>query len=111
VPDAKTQWTKGITIRGRPSEIWPWVVQMGCNRAGWYSYDGLDNSGVPSAETTIPELQRVEVGDVFPWTRTNRDGFIVIVVQPSGPWCSRIPIRHRRAGHWCSIRSTRPRPV
>lgn len=81
VPDAKTQWTNGITIRGRPSEIWPWLVQMGCTRAGWYSYDGLDNGGVPSAETIVRELQRVEAGDVFPWTRTNRDGFIVRFVE------------------------------
>jgi hypothetical protein len=52
-----------ITIRARPAEIWPWLVQMGCRRAGWYSYDGLDNGGVPSAERIVPELQRAEVGE------------------------------------------------
>jgi hypothetical protein len=41
---------------------------MGCNRVGWYSYDDLYNGGVPSAETIVRELQRVQVGDVFPWT-------------------------------------------
>jgi hypothetical protein len=37
---------------------------------------------LPSAERIVPELQRVEVGDVFPWTRTSRDGFIVCAVEP-----------------------------
>lgn len=62
VPSAKIRWTHGITIRARPTEIWPWLVQMGCRRAGWYSYDGLDNGGVPSAERIVPELQLTGVG-------------------------------------------------
>jgi hypothetical protein len=55
---------------------------MGCRRGGWYSYDGLDNGGVPSAERIVPELQRVEVGDVFPWTPTADDGFILRALKP-----------------------------
>jgi hypothetical protein len=54
---------------------------MGCRRAGWYSYDGLDNGGVPSADRILPTLQRVEVGDLFPWTSTADDGFIVRSVE------------------------------
>jgi ketosteroid isomerase-like protein len=80
---AKVQWTNGITIRARPSEIWPWLVQMGCGtRAGAYSYDALDNGGIPSADRIIPELQHVEVGDILPWTPTADDGFIVRGVEP-----------------------------
>ena len=79
---AKVQWTNGVTIGARPSEIWPWLVQMGCRRAGFYSYDGLDNGGVPSADRIIPELQHVEVGDILPWTPTADDGFIVRAVEP-----------------------------
>ena len=82
VPNARFRWTHGITIRGRPAEIWPWLVQMGCRRAGWYSYDGLDNGGVPSAERIVPELQRVEVGDIFPMTPAADDGFVVRAVEP-----------------------------
>jgi hypothetical protein len=58
VPDAEHQWTDGITIGRPPADIWPWLVQMGCNRAGWYSYDGHDNGGVPSAQRVLAELQR-----------------------------------------------------
>ena len=58
--------TRGVTIQARPEEIWPWVVQMGINRAGWYSYDWIDNLGRPSAQRIIPELQHVAVGDLIP---------------------------------------------
>ena len=48
VADAKIRWNHAITIRAHPADVWPWLVQMGCRRAGWYSYDGLDNGGVPA---------------------------------------------------------------
>jgi pimeloyl-ACP methyl ester carboxylesterase len=76
------EWMHGVTIRGRARDVWPWLVQMGCRRAGWYSYDGLDNGAVPSAARIVPELQRVEVGDVLPWTPTATDGFVVRAVEP-----------------------------
>jgi hypothetical protein len=31
--------TQAITIAGTPDDGWPWLAQMGCGRAGWYSYD------------------------------------------------------------------------
>ena len=58
--------TRGVTIQARPEEIWPWVVQMGIKRAGWYSYDWIDNLGRPSAQRILPELQHVAVGDLIP---------------------------------------------
>ncbi len=79
---AQLQWTNAVTIHARPSEIWPWLVQAGCRRAGVYSYDALDNGGVPSADRIIPEFQHVEVGDVRPWTPTSDDGFIVRALEP-----------------------------
>lgn len=80
---AEMQWTHGVTIRGRPAEIWPWLVQMGCGRAGWYSYDRLDNDGVPSQDRIVPELQQqVDVGDILPWTPADADGFVVRAVEP-----------------------------
>jgi hypothetical protein len=82
VTDARIRWNHAITIRARPADIWPWLVQMGCRRAGWYSYDGLDNGGVPSAERIVPELQRVQVGDIFPMTPKAQDRFVVRVAEP-----------------------------
>ncbi len=58
--------TRAVTIRARPEEIWPWILQIGYGRAGFYSYDLLDNLGKPSAARIIPELQQVLVGDWVP---------------------------------------------
>jgi hypothetical protein len=58
--------TRAVTVEGRPEAIWPWIVQIGFGRAGWYSYDVLDNLGHHSAEHIIPELQHIEVGDPIP---------------------------------------------
>ncbi len=80
VADPKVGWTHAITIRARPADIWPWLVQMGCRRAGWYSYDGLDNAGLPSADRIIPEFQHVQVGDIFPQTPKAEDRFVVQTV-------------------------------
>jgi hypothetical protein len=82
VADAKVRWDHAITIRARSADIWPWLVQMGCRRAGWYSYDGLDNGGVPSAKRIVPELQQIQVGDIFPMTPKAQDRFVVRMVEP-----------------------------
>jgi hypothetical protein len=77
IPEPKAQMTHAIDIDAPPSAIWPWLLQMGCDRGGWYSYDALDNAGVPSARSIRPELQRVDVGDVLPWRRDSPVGFHV----------------------------------
>ena len=85
--DVKGHWTNAITIRGRPGEIWPWLAQMGCRRAGWYSYDGLDNGGVRSAEEIVPELQRVEVGISLPGRRRLTTASLSRKSNPNECWC------------------------
>jgi len=66
--------TRAVTIKARPEEIWPWLVQIGCKRAGWYSYDWIDNLGIPSANRIVPELQHLEVGDLIPMSPTGKAG-------------------------------------
>jgi hypothetical protein len=58
--------THAVTIFSPAAAVWPWLVQMGAGRGGWYSYDRLDNGGQPSATRIVPELQAVKVGMVFP---------------------------------------------
>ena len=59
--------TRAVTIDASPAAIWPWLVQIGYGRAGWYSaMDWFDNAGVPSADRIVPALQRLEVGDTMP---------------------------------------------
>jgi hypothetical protein len=55
--------TRAIAIAAPPEQVWPWLVQLGYGKAGWYSYDWIDNDGRPSADRIIPELQQLRVGD------------------------------------------------
>jgi hypothetical protein len=66
VPDPSFNATRAITIEAPAEEVWPWIVQIGYGRAGWYSYDLFDNAGRPSAEFILPELQHPKVGDWVP---------------------------------------------
>jgi hypothetical protein len=58
--------TRAVTINAPAERIWPWIVQMGFKKAGFYSWDILDNDGVPSAERILPEYQNLEIGDWMP---------------------------------------------
>lgn len=62
--------TRAVTIDARPEEIWPWLVQIGYRRAGFYSYDRLDNDGIPSSERILSQYQDLKVGDLIPLTKT-----------------------------------------
>jgi hypothetical protein len=58
--------TRAVEVYASPEDIWPWIIQMGYGRAGFYSYDFLDNDGNPSADRILPEYQDLTVGDLVP---------------------------------------------
>jgi len=62
--------TRAITINAPPEQVWPWIVQIGYRRAGFYTYDLLDNAGYPSANRILPQYQHVQVGDWMPMAKT-----------------------------------------
>ena len=71
IPDATTRVTRAIDIAAPPVEVWPWLVQLGYGpgRAGFYSYDWLDNLiglDVHSADRLAPEQPAIVVGDRIP---------------------------------------------
>lgn len=70
VEDPTFNATRAVTIDGRPDEIWPWIVQIGFKRAGFYSYDRLDNDGIPSSRRLLPEYRLLAVGDTIPLSAT-----------------------------------------
>jgi hypothetical protein len=62
--------TRAVTIKAQAEDVWSWLVQMGYQRGGLYTYDWIDRlMGAldrPSAERILPEFQQLEVGDVIP---------------------------------------------
>jgi hypothetical protein len=80
-PHAQYLTTRAITIEAPPAAVWPWLLQVGCGRAGFYSDDLLDNLARPSATTILPALQNLEVGQWVPMspsaTPTDKTAFTV----------------------------------
>jgi hypothetical protein len=74
--------TRAITIHATADQVWPWLVQIGSGRAGWYSYDRLDNAGVPSATEIIPQLQQLTAGDLVPMVAGKDVGVWVNELEP-----------------------------
>jgi hypothetical protein len=61
-------WTNAITIHAPPEEVWPWIIQIGDTRGGFYSYTFIENAiaGKPlyhNAGRIVPEFQNPEVGE------------------------------------------------
>jgi hypothetical protein len=74
VPHPRLQTTHAITICAPRCDVWPWLVQMGYCRAGWYTdswYTLVDKylfrvERPASADHILPQLQSLKVGDIVP---------------------------------------------
>jgi hypothetical protein len=89
VPTVTVEYTQAITINAPPQEVWPWLVQIGYGRGGWYTYDWFYKltgsadfyDGARSAERIIPELQELKVGDTIELARGM--AFEVVSLEPN----------------------------
>ena len=79
IPDARLVAIRSITITAPPTRVFPWLRQMGFGRAGWYSWDLIDNLGRKSATVIRPEWQNLSSGDTMPGGPI---GFTAVVVNP-----------------------------
>jgi hypothetical protein len=82
IPEAIGSLTHAITVPCDRHTLWPWLAQMGAGRAGWYSYDFIDNGRHPSAVDVRPELQNIGVGTLLPALPGAKDGFVVVECEP-----------------------------
>ena len=81
---------QSVTVNAPPADIWPWLVQIGYQRGGLYSYDWLDRLfgflDGPSATRILPEFQQLTVGDKITWRPTGtfagRVELTVAVLEP-----------------------------
>jgi len=96
--------TRGITVEARPEEVWPWIVQVGYGRAGFYAYDLLDVVlpclasasarderreclGKKSAEMILQDLQGVQIGTWIPMAPGRPSRETAFQVSTSAPGC------------------------
>lgn len=83
VPDADGMSTMATTLPAPPERVWPWLVQMGGDRGGWYSWDRLDHFGEPSADRVVPAWQSLREGARLLATRDGRAWFTVARLEPN----------------------------
>jgi hypothetical protein len=106
---------------------------MGAGRAGWYSWDAIDNGGTPSAKRVVPELQTVAPGDVMPAFPLATNAFVVAsvdpprdlvltvpdgiggnavawehVLEPAAGGRTRLIVRGRASAHWLHLARAQP---
>jgi hypothetical protein len=89
--DADVVSTRAVAIDAPPSDVWPWLVQMGSGRGGAYTYDWIENLfglEMRSADTIHPEWQNLAVGDVIPGKASLSD-MRVEVLEPERALVSR----------------------
>jgi hypothetical protein len=85
LPNPEQEATHAITINAPVSDVWPWLVQIGQNKGGFYSYSWLENlagCNIHNANRIVPEWQSLRVGDVV-WLHPKAPPLPVIVVEPN----------------------------
>ena len=79
--------TRAVTIEAPAEAVWPWLAQIGEDRAGFYSYDRLERlvgARIHNADSVHPEWQELRVGDTVWLARRYRSigRQIVAAVEP-----------------------------
>lgn len=85
VEEPAKQVTRAITIDATREEVWPWIVQLGADRGGFYTYDRLENLvglDIHSADEIVDEWQDLEIGDVVHADRARTGGWYVVDLHP-----------------------------
>ena len=86
VPEPAQQVTRATTIDAAPDDVWPWIVQLGADRGGFYSYEWLENLfglGIHNADEVVPQWQRRSVGDLVLADAAGSYGWYVMEVRPA----------------------------
>lgn len=118
VPEAHFSATRGISIRAQPEEIWPWLVQVGYGRAGFYAYDLVDLVlpcllspsigqarreclGKRSAEVILDDLQDVQAGTWIPMApgQPSRETAFQVRAFERNRWM----VWEKEASTWCWV--------
>ena len=89
VPHPALESTRAIAIRAPAEEVWRWLVQLGQNRGGFYSYDRLENlagADIHNVDRIVPQMQHLKVGDFVPMAPAEwgvpMGGFTMVAIEP-----------------------------
>ncbi len=110
-PDAGVQVTHAVTIDAPAETVWKWLVQIGQDRGGFYSYDWIENIfglQVHNTDEIKPEWQRLKVGDFVrsahrDWLGgrfKNKAGWFVVRMEENRALILRDEIEH---GSWAFV--------
>lgn len=85
VPEPVLTANRAITIQAPQDAVWPWLLQLGQGRGGFYSYQQLENMigcDIHNADRIIPELQNLKVGDLVRLGPEGMPAFTVTAIEP-----------------------------
>jgi hypothetical protein len=94
---AKINMTQAITIDAPPEKVWPWLAQLGQDRAGWLSYDWLERLcgfGIRNVYRIVPEWQDIKAGGsfkvhqnglIFQIAGVEKNQYIITLIDPARP--------------------------
>jgi hypothetical protein len=85
VKNTKGEYLHAITINVPAAEIWPWLVQIGQDRGGFYSYELLENiigCKILNADKIVPEYQYLKAGDTIPMHPSMGCPYVVVSMEP-----------------------------
>lgn len=85
VPHAVVVMDRAFTLAAPPEEVWPWLVQLGKRRAGWYLPRSVERLLPPSRRAIRhlePRWQGLAVGDVIPDWGGRDETFEVALLDP-----------------------------
>jgi hypothetical protein len=99
VPDADVVMDRGFDAPGTPEQVWPWLVQLGKGRGGWYFPRTVERF-IPrsrrAARSVQAEWQDLAVGDVIPDYGGPEEFFEAAEVEPPGPSGGHLVYRSER---------------
>ena len=98
IPDPLYATTRAITVQAPAEAVFPWLVQLGQNRGGFYTYDALENLfrlDIHSADRIHPEWQDLEPGSDY--VSLDPEHTMKLTIVAAGP-AARVRHPHRRPG-------------
>ncbi|HEX3930168.1 MAG TPA: hypothetical protein VHW64_05660 [Nocardioides sp.] len=105
VPRADVVMDRSFDLAAAPEEVWPWFVQLGKRRAGWYLPANVERL-VPSKRRALrriePSLQLLRVGSVIPDWGGRRETFTVAILEPPDALVHTTQ-RGRTLGSWAIV--------